>query len=168
MPDRDWDRELAEIDRRLAGVPVAAPPSGARSTSAPLPPANAGLTPAAAASDPARRIGSPSPGRRSWRTQFALLFRLTVALAVVAGLLAWPYGTRCGVGLAGYLLLVGLLGLAGLATSVAAWRHRSAAVHVVGLLLIGAAGVLAARDVLPRVGYAVPTLERPATWVCAG
>jgi hypothetical protein len=32
--------------------------------------------------------------------------------------------------------------------------------------MVAAAAVLAARDVLPRVGYAVPTAEHPASWSC--
>jgi hypothetical protein len=56
--------------------------------------------------------------------------------------------------------------LAGVWTSVAAWRHRAPLVHLVGLALVVTGGVFAAREVLPRVGYALPTPEHPAIWFC--
>jgi hypothetical protein len=164
MSNRDWEKELAEIDKRLASVPDA-PPERA----APGPPAPAGR-PAAAppAPTPQRRLGTPAdaPGRRSWRTQLALLLRIAFGAAVVAALIYWPYPSRCGVGLGYYLALVAVLALAGVATSVAAWRHRSPFVHVLGLVMLGASGVLGAREVLPKVGYAYPTPTHPVAWAC--
>jgi hypothetical protein len=113
-------------------------------------------------------VGTPAaPGRRSWRAQVALLFRLALGAAVVAALVYWPYPAACGAGLAVYLGLVAALGLAGLGTSTSAWRHRAPFVHVLGLAMITAAAVLGAREVLPRVGYAVPVAGVPATWQCA-
>ena len=61
-----------------------------------------------------------------------------------------------------------VLGLAGLATSVSAWRHRAAFVHALGIAMITGAGVLAAREVLPKVGYAFPTPTHPASWSWGG
>jgi hypothetical protein len=114
-------------------------------------------------------VGTPAaaPGRRSWRAQFALLFWLALGVAVVAALIAWPYPARCGAGLGYYLALVGALAAAGVATSASAWRHRAPFVHVLGLAMVAAAAVLGARDVLPRVGYAIPSAEHPASWSCA-
>jgi len=131
----------------MAAAPVAAPPATA-----------------------GRRIGTPAdvPGRRSMRTQVALLLRLAFGAAVVAALIYWPYPARCGLGLSYYLALVSVLGLAGLATSVAAWRHRAPFVHALGVVMIAGAGVLGAREVLPKVGYAFPTVEHPASWSCGG
>jgi hypothetical protein len=159
MPDRDWDKELADIDRRIGDAPNAAAagragpvPGPARPPHAPVPPAQA----------PRRGVGTPvgAPGRRSWRAQIALLLRLALGVAVVAALVYWPYPARCGAGLAYYLLLVAALAVAGLATATSAWRHRAPFVHVLGLAMLVAAAVLGARDVLPRVGYACP---RPNT-----
>jgi hypothetical protein len=87
---------------------------------------------------------------------------------VVAALIYWPYPAACGAGLAVYLGLVAALGLAGVATSTSAWRHRAPFVHFLGLTMLAAAAVLGAREVLPRVGYAVPTPGTPATWACGG
>lgn len=161
MSDRDWDRELANIDRRLGAVPpVAAPgrvPAG-------TPPLQGAVDPG----PPRRTVGTPvAPGRRSWRAQLALLLRLVIGVAVVAALVYWPYPARCGAGLAYYLALVAALAVAGLTTSTSAWRHRAPFVHVLGLAMLVAAAVLGARDVLPRVGYAIPTAAHPASWSCA-
>jgi hypothetical protein len=100
------------------------------------------------------------------RTQLALLLRLAFGAAVVAALIYWPYPARCGLGLGYYLALVSVLGLAGLATSVAAWRHRAPFVHLLGLVMIAGAGALGAREVLPKIGYAFPTPDHTASWRC--
>lgn len=166
MADRNWERELAEIDRRLGSIPeepVPAAPAPARARA--LPPAASAPAPTAAAAE-RRTIGTPAPGRRGWRTQLALLLRVLVSAGIVAALLYWPYASRCGVQLAYYLALVGALGLTGLWTSVAAWRHRAAFVHLLGLATLAGAVVLGAREVLPKTGYAVPSPAHPASWSC--
>jgi hypothetical protein len=179
MADREWERELAEIDRRLASVPdpqtgpVEVQARQAATPAAPRPAPAVGPGPAGApagaraGAQGGRTLGSAAaPGRRSWRAQFALLFRLLVGAAVVAALVYWPYPAACGAGLAVYLALVGALGLAGVATSTSAWRHRAPFVHLLGLAMVAASAVLGAREVLPRVGYAVPNPATPATWAC--
>ncbi len=175
MSDRDWDRELADLDRRLASVPDTPTPTGtpargpasvAPASTATSPEANrrANQTPAPTAG---RAIGNPAPaGRRSWRAQFALLFRLALGIGVVAALIYWPYSTRCGLELGYYLGLVAALGLVGLFTSTSAWRHRSSVVHVFGLVMLAGAITLGAREILPKVGYAIPSLAHPASWSC--
>ena len=183
MSDRDWDRELADLDRRLAAVPeTPAPPArgsdrGAGAAALPPgtlvtpdtgvaipPPKSAG----AATRAEGRSLGTPAAReRRSWRAQLALLFRVVLGVAAVAALVYWPYPATCGTGLGYYLALVALLGVAGLATSTAAWRHRAAFVHLLGLAMLTGAVVLSAREVLPKVGYAIPSLAHPAAWTCA-
>jgi len=170
MADRDWERELADIDRRLGSIPDApvAPADGA--ARAPVAPTvRQPVPPHAAAPRAQRSLGTPAaaPGRRAWRVQLALLLRLAVGAAVVAALVYWPYPSACGAGLAVYLALVGALGIAGVATSTSAWRHRAPFVHILGLAMVVAAAVLGAREVLPRVGYAIPTADTPAVWSCA-
>jgi hypothetical protein len=177
MADRDWEQELAAIDRRLAGVPDAPPPPsqgpavrGAAPARVAGPGTGTGAAPNAA--EPARAgrgraIGTPAPpGRRSWRVQLVLLAWVLLGTAVVAALIAWPYDAGCGAGLAIYLGLVAALGLAGVATSASAWRHRAPFVHLVGLAMVATSAVLGARQVLPRVGYAVPSPAVPAVWGC--
>ena len=159
MTDRDWDRELAELDRRLASVPA----GPAAPAAAPAPNRGPELTTAA----PTRAIGTRTPpGRRSWRAQFALLFRLALGIAVVAALIYWPYSARCGIELGYYLGLVAALAVVGLITSTSAWRHRSSVVHVVGLAMLAGAIAIGAREILPKVGYAIPTTAHPAAWSC--
>jgi hypothetical protein len=128
-------------------------------------------TPPAGAADPraaGRTVGTPSPGpgRRGWRAQIALLLRVLLGTGIVAALIEWPYPAACGAGLGVYLGLVGALGLAGVTTSTSAWRHRAPFVHLLGLAMVVAAAVLGAREVLPRVGYAVPAPGTPTTWAC--
>lgn len=177
MSNRDWDRELADMDRRLAAVPDPTTPvdpiAGQRPTLLPgrTPGAVAGeASPRPAADRPAaptRTVGVPAaPGRRSWRAQFALLSRLILGIAAVAALIYWPYTSRCGLELSYYLGLVAVLGLVGIATSTSAWRHRSGVVHLLGLAMLAGAITLAAREILPKVGYAIPSLAHPATWSC--
>ncbi len=175
MSDRDWDRELADLDRRLASVPdppptPGTPAAGGPARAATIPPGTTAVpaTVAAPLTAPATRsLGTPAPrGRRSWRAQLALLLRVLVGVAVVAALIYWPYSARCGIELGYYLGLVALLGIAGVATSTSAWRHRSSVVHLLGLAMLAGAVTLGAREVLPKVGYAVPSLAHPATWTC--
>ena len=176
MSDRDWDRELAELDRRLASVPDTPAPAAAtppaRGTAVPTtstatsPDANRRANATAPAAS-GRTIGNPAPaGRRSWRAQFALLFRLALGIAVVAALIYWPYSARCGIELGYYLGLVATLAIVGLITSTSAWRHRSSVVHILGLVMLAGAIALAARELLPKVGYAIPSMAHPAGWSC--
>jgi hypothetical protein len=46
------------------------------------------------------------------------------------------------------------------------WRHRSGKAHLLSLLIILWGGTLAALEVLPRLGYAIPTEAHPASWLC--
>ena len=165
MTDRNWDKELAAIDRQLASVSDEA--LLGKNQPAPAPPMAGGRQPAAVAVP--RSVAGPTiveTPRRRWQTTVGLLLRLLLGVAAVVAVVMWPYETRCGLALAEYLAVVGLIGLFGLWTSVASWKHRAPLVHVLGLALMVTSGVYAAREVLPRVGYAMPTLEHPAIWVC--
>lgn len=159
MSSRDWEKELAAIDRQIASVPDTPPdvaphpgmvprsvPSGSGSAGAPL-----GMP----------VVGSASPGRR-----WMLYVRLLVALALAVGIVFWPYGTRCGLELGGYLAGVGLIAVGGIWSAVWSWRHRAPKAHMLSLLILLWALGLAAWQTLPRVGLAVPTMERPAVWAC--
>lgn len=141
---KDWDKELARIDKQLGALPDEA-----------LLPARQPAAPAAPADAP-RPAGGPG-----W-----LLARLALVTALGVGMLFWPYPTRCGLGLLGYLGAVGVLALGGAWTAAVSWRQRAPRSHVFSLLLIAWAGVLAAREVLPRTGYAIPSEAHPAIWLC--
>jgi len=92
--------------------------------------------------------------------------RLGLASALGVGILFWPYGARCGAGLAAYLGAVVAVVVGGAWSAIWTWRHRTARAHVLSLLLVLWGLVLAAVDVLPRAGYAKPTADHPATWAC--
>jgi hypothetical protein len=47
-----------------------------------------------------------------------------------------------------------------------AWRHHSGKAHVLSLLIVVWGTILGAQEILPRIGYATPTLEHPSVWEC--
>ncbi|MBV9881251.1 MAG: hypothetical protein JO180_12180 [Gemmatirosa sp.] len=160
MADRDWEKELAEIDRRIAAAPAETPPP------APVAKATAARAAVPATREPAGIPPIATAARRPWRATLGVLLRLLVTAALLAAVVVWPYDTRCGPWLAGYLATIGLAGLGAIWTAVASWRHRAAFVHVLALALLATAGVYGAREVLPRIGYAMPDPAHPAMWVC--
>jgi hypothetical protein len=148
---RDWDRELADIDRVIdKGGTGAAPPRG----SPPALPAGAAATPARA---PAA-LAPPSARRSVAVTWFWVMLAVLLAMALPL----WPYGKGCGLQLFFYLGAAALALLAGAAGAVSSWAARRPLAHVLSLLVIVWAGVLGAREVLPRTGYAA----RSQTWLC--
>jgi hypothetical protein len=164
MTDRDWEKELAKIDKQLGSLsddellaPKAVVPAGkAGGKAAAGKPA--GKAPAAAA--PASNAGRPAT--RAW----AVYARLTLSVALGAAMVLWPYEARCGLGLAAYLAAVGVVVGSGIWSSVWTWRHRASKAHSLSLLLILWGLVLGSIEVLPRIGYAKPDARHPAAWAC--
>lgn len=160
MTDKDWDKELAKIDRQLASISdeqLVSPPAAA----APVLPAGAARAPAAA-SRPAE-AGVAKPSRMS--TVFFTL-RMLLALTLAVAILWWPYESRCGTGLFAYLGAVGMVAVAGIWTGVWSWKRRSPVSHILSILIVLWGIVLASVEVLPRTGYGRPSLEHPANWTC--
>ncbi len=89
---------------------------------------------------------------------------LKAGLGVVAGVLMtqWPYAHTCGLGLYLYLGAVLAVTVAGGWASVASWKHRVAAAHVLSLGVVLWGLILAASQILPRIGYAAGA----ASWRC--
>jgi len=143
----DWDAELKKIDKQLEGM----------SDSALIPAPPKGAPPAAKAAVAAQRETT-----RTWPA----FLRLALATALAVGILFWPYPSRCGVGLAGYLAAVSVVTVGGLWSSVWTWRHRTARAHILSLALVAYAIVLGAMEILPRTGYAKATAERPLGFSC--
>lgn len=87
-----------------------------------------------------------------------------VALGAVLGVLItqWPYSSACGFPLYAYLGAVAMVMLAGAWGSLASWKLRMGAAHVMSLIVVFWGIVLAAEQILPRIGYAG---ER-AAWSC--
>lgn len=168
--NRDWEKELSKIDgmiQRLPEVedepapaplsqrPAAAAPEGRART--PSLPAGPGV-PAGA-----QPLAPALPSRWAIAGTWALSL---IALAGAAAVTVWPFGSRCGVELALYgVALVGTAGV-GLWTAVRSWKARTARPHIIGIAVLVWALALGAREVLPRVGAALPSVERPAIWSC--
>jgi hypothetical protein len=140
---------MREVNRLLAKLPEADPNlvgGHAPTMKKPVP---------AAAAD-ARHAG---PTGSEWLGAWA---RVTLGLLVGAGMTQWPDAHECGLHLLFYGVGVGAVLAAGLWSSWASWRRRLAVAHVISLLLITWGLVLAAREVLPRVGYA----QAQRVWLC--
>ncbi|HUR95579.1 MAG TPA: hypothetical protein VMY76_13400 [Gemmatimonadales bacterium] len=142
---RDWDREMAEIDRAMAK-------QGQLPASAPVP-----------AAAPSGRAGAPAvrvPARRS--TVALTWFWVLLAVALAVALPLWPYQRACGLQLFFYLGAVGVTALIGLLGALASWANHRGLAHVLSLAVMLWAGAVALREVLPRVGYAKSSLA----WMC--
>ena len=147
MTERDWDAEMRKIDKQIASLPAQ------------------GAAPARAAAPPG--AAAPVAPARPETSTFGVMARLALACALGVAIMFWPYGAKCGFGLAAYLASVSTLVVAGVWASIWTWKHRAARAHTVSLLLVTWGLVLAAADVLPRVGYAKPTATHPANWTCS-
>ncbi|HWA57606.1 MAG TPA: hypothetical protein VG692_10150 [Gemmatimonadales bacterium] len=147
---RDWDKELADIDKVIARLPSqGAGPAG--NTPAALPP---GGRPAPAAS------AAPSGGGKL--ATFTTWLRVGLGIALAVGITQWPYPSACGLNLMVYLGAILVVIVAGLWSSVSSWRRRLGLAHTLSLLVLLWGLVLAAREVLPRVDYA----KHVRTWSC--
>jgi hypothetical protein len=133
---RNWDKELADIDKAIAKQPATAP------------------VPAEAAGKP------PTASQR----RFVALawFWTTLALLLAVALPLWPNDKSCGLRLVFYLGAAGIALLMGVLGALASWSYRRGLAHLLSLLAIVWAGVMAAREILPRAGYARQELR----WTC--
>jgi len=151
---RDWDKEMAEVDRLLKKLPAADPTLGRPSGGEPTV-----RKPAAA---PASRWsdGTAAPSARERVGTWAkVALGLLVAIGVAPGV--WPYSHGCGLRLIFYLLGVTTVIAAGLWASISSWKRRLGVAHVVSQILIVWGILLMTREVLPRLG---PKAE--ARWLC--
>lgn len=146
---RDWDKEMAEIDKIMAKAPAAQLAPGKAVAAAP----SGGAPPrsAAPASAPVTRGGA-----------FSTWLRVGLGVALAAGMTQWPYFHACGPSLFLYLGAIGVVGLSGLWGMVSSWRRRMGIAHSFALAVFLWGLVLAAASVLPRIGYA----KLGAVWMC--
>jgi len=154
--NRDWEKELAKIDKQLGSLSDEA----LLGPTAVTPPAKGGKPVKAAA--PAASVPAAAKPPRTW----AMYARLTLAVALGAAMMVWPYEARCGLGLAAYLGAVVVVVTSGVWSSVWTWRHRASRAHTLSLLIILWGLILGSMEVLPRIGYAKPDLRHPADWAC--
>ena len=83
-------------------------------------------------------------------------------MAFGAALTQWPYRSACGWSLYAYLGAVAVVLLTAGWAAVAAWRFRNPLAHALAIVAGFWGVVLAAEQILPRVGYAAET----RTWRC--
>ena len=145
---RDWDKELAAIDKVMEQPPQA--PAGRALP--PGPPVRAGSGPVVVAAAPAAR-----------RERLATWLRVGLTVATAAALPFWPYGRACGLWLFLYMGATGFVALSALWAAGSSWRRRQGLAHLLALLALAWTLGLAAREVLPRIGYA----RSAATWTCS-
>jgi hypothetical protein len=141
---RNWDRELADIDKVIAKQGSA--------------PAQAGGTPSPAARGPAVPAGAPVRRRSVALTWFWVLLALALAIALPL----WPYERACGLRLVFFMGAAGVTALVGFLGALASWASHRGFAHVLSLAVIGWATLIGFREVLPRVGYA----RAIRTWTC--
>lgn len=143
---RDWDKELAEIDRLIAATPPDRAKGGANQPGVPT-------------AGPAR---AAPPARAARRSTLGTWVRVGLGVVLAAAMTQWPYAHPCGLALFLYLGAVGVVLIGGGWAAVTSWRQRMGLAHVLSLLVMLWALILAAAVVLPRVGYA----REAATWWC--
>jgi hypothetical protein len=124
---RDWDKELADIDRAIAKQPGAPPTTG-----------------------------QGGPPMSLSRRRFVALAWFWTSLAIVLGvaLLVWPYDKFCGLRLIFYLGAVFITLLMSFLGALASWSGRQGLAFLLSLIVMVFAGVMAMREILPRAGYA--------------
>ncbi|MGH7594438.1 MAG: hypothetical protein ACRELE_11405 [Gemmatimonadales bacterium] len=149
---RDWDKEMAQIDKIIASSKT--PPPAPGSAAAPTregPPTSS--VPVAAVTVPVQTRSRDAVG---------VWFRTLLGAAGAVALPFWPYGKTCGMLL--YLYLLGTLGVsaAGIWAMRGAWIHRRGVAHVGGLLVLLAGLSLAAIEIFHRTGLAAVRLG----WIC--
>jgi len=133
---RNWDKELADIDKVIAKQPAPTP--------APVGPGGK----------------PPLPAQR----RFVALtwFWTALALVLAVALPLWPNSKSCGLSLVFYLGAAGIALLMGVLGALASWSYRRGLAHLLSLVAIVWAGVMVVREILPRVGYARQELQ----WAC--
>ncbi len=160
MSDRNWEAELAKIDKQLASVSDEALLAESKAVA---PAKSAGRTvPAPTIAAPARSAGAAAPSAGAWRGWV----KVAIAVGAAAGLMFWPWPTSCGGPLIGFTAATGAVALLGIWSAIGTWRHRLGLAHVASLLVVVGGLALGAREVLPRVGYAAPTPARSERWSC--
>jgi hypothetical protein len=160
MPKSPSDRQpepmAREVDRLLAQL--------ANFGSQPVrEPRSRGETPA---SHPVARVKSsgvaPTRGNPTRGDLVALWARVLLGLALGGSMTQWPYPNGCGLPLLGYLGGILTVLLTGGWIAFASWKLRSGVTHILALILFFWGIVLAAEQLLPRIGYAADQ----ASWRC--
>ena len=146
MGEIDWNTELRKIEREYNGLPPEPSPAQQKMK---------------------RELEKAAAERKAQRRrQLGVYVRLVPVLALSAALLVWPYPSRCGTPLFGFLGAIGATVIAGLWLVVLTWKWRMPITHALAMAIVAWGAVVAAREVLPRVGYARPDAARPPGFRC--
>lgn len=159
MSDRNWEAEMAKIDKQLASVSD----DQLVADKKPVAQGKGGAAPVASATVPPARPSSAATGG-TWKSWVKVI----IAVSAAAGLMFWPWPARCGLPVMGFTAATGGVVLIGFWSAIGTWRHRLGLAHVASLMVMVWGMALGAREVLPRIGYAVPSIERPGQWSCDG
>ena len=149
--ERDWDKELAEVDRLLNKLPSVQEEKAAQAAAARRAAPDHGGGRAQELSDVA--------SSRQWLGTWA---RMVLSYALGIAMFSWPYSHACGARLFVYLGGVGVVIIAGVWSSLSSWKRRLGLAHLFSQGLVMWGLWLALREILPRVGYA----KDVATWFC--
>jgi hypothetical protein len=152
IKDRDWDREMREVDKLLAKLPEADPTLG-----------RGGGAPTVPRAYPAHGVPTPqSTGPAAAGARLTTWFRVGLGLMLGVGMLVWPYSHVCGAKLLFYMIGASTVTVAGVWAGVSSWKRRMGLAHLLSLGLVIWGLVLAAGVVLPRAGYT----NQSALWFC--
>ena len=141
--ERDWDREMREVDRLLAKLPEAEPTLGRGVPTVPVTP-RPGIAGVGAAGT---LLTSPARGR-AWITTW---MRVGLGLALGIGMLVWPYTHACGLKLVFYLVGATAVTVGGVWSALTSWKRRLGIAHTLSIILIVWGLGLAGRQLLPRL-----------------
>ena len=140
--ERDWDREMREVDKLLAKLPD--DPVPARGV--PTVPVSPRLSGGGAGAPGALH---PGPARgRAWVTTW---LRVGLGLVLGVGMLLWPYTHACGLKLVFYLIGATTVTVAGVWSALSSWKRRLGIAHTLSIVLIVWGLALAGRQILPRI-----------------
>ncbi|MEP7327507.1 MAG: hypothetical protein ABI836_16270 [Gemmatimonadota bacterium] len=145
-PERDWDKELADIDKVIARTPASPAPGP-------------GPVPATQGRTSAPALAAAPVGRKA---ALATWLKVILGVLLAVGMTQWPYGYGCGISLYLYMGAAAAVVVAGFWSSISSWKRRMGLAHTLALVVALWGMVLLAREILPRTGYAKQTLH----WTC--
>jgi hypothetical protein len=151
-----------EVDRLLKQLPGADPKLQGDLDSESLWRSPKSGGPARATAAPTAANEPPPPSERA--LQVVAWGRALLAAAVAAAMTQWPYAHACGWALYTYGGVIATIMIAGGWASIWGWRVRSPGAHLLSLGVVFWGIVLAAEQILPRIGYA----REIASWSCGG
>jgi len=151
IKDRDWDREMREVDKLLAKLPEADPSLGRGAPTVPR-----------AYAAPGTHATPSGEVRAAAGARLTTWIRVGLGLMLGVGMMVWPYSHVCGLKLIFYTIGAGTVVVAGVWSGMSSWKRRMGLAHLLSLGLVIWGLALATGVVLPRVGYA----NQSAIWFC--